>query len=456
MVADNKNTRAAISWIKSFEQGVITWQAVESRILRYMSKYSQKLRDLEDRRLATLHDKILAIRDDPYWTRMWTYQEYQLAKSDPIGMSGRLTFDADLMVTLAEHRSILERWIGRGFRQIFSGRYRQNEIGKLRGLYGSRGRYRDESVLYHFRQTSHRQCKDPRDKVYALYSLLPSLQAQYPPEYKKSSGQVMHETTAYTLRKEGLEILNLFRLLGDRFSTCWTYPSWVLDLTSPTEHESDLFVAYNWWSSHQKLIPAITDDLSTMTIWARCISVRFPVLQLGSTMPDIIKQLVEVADVHNKSWGGLECRLISLMHACLDFSDLEVDFGRDPCTKAKEIFDFLQRIADQGTHSIDDPLWKELCDVFPANAGKTILDIHDSVVKGFAISGPDVRPGDVAVMDSGLPAPLILRPYHDDGELYYRLVDIAYIPLMSKRPRLNGTFDYLRYLERPPQVFSVR
>ncbi|OJJ73336.1 hypothetical protein ASPBRDRAFT_28586 [Aspergillus brasiliensis CBS 101740] len=404
MATDGKNTRAAISLAKSTEQKRITWQVVGWFILIYMSKYSEYVCDLKDMRLGTLYGQIVGIHKDPYWT---THVDIP---GIPAGQKG-----SDL---------------------------HEGESNVLPCSCGGVGR-----------MTSHRQCKDPRDKVYALYSLLPSLQAKYPPDYNKPVGQVMHETTAYILQNEGLECLISFRLQGGHLSSRCPYPSWVLDLTSPNEHETPLSKAYRYLPYCQKFIPAITDDLSTMTIRARCISVCFPVVQLGSTMPDIIKQLVEVADVHNSSWGDSESRRISLFFACLGpgLYDFGFEIQDVRSTRARKIFDLLQKVADQEAHSITDLLGTKLCGVLTAHAGKTILDINDSLVKGFAISGPDVQQGDVAVMDSGLPAPLVLRPFHENGELYYRLVDFAYIPMMSQMAHWEGAFDDVRYMERPPQ-----
>lgn len=82
--------------------------------------------------------------------------------------------------------------------------------------------------------------------------------------------------------------------------------------------------------------------------------------------------------------------------------------------------------------------------------------MDDPIVEGFGISGPNVQQGDVAVMASGVHLPLILRPYREDNGVYYRLVDRAYIPLMSEIAIIQGRFDDARFFGRPPEVFSLR
>lgn len=454
MVNSNMDLRAAISWAKACEPGRVTRETLGWRVLDTLSQYCQKARVQRARRLVNVYDQFQLVRDDPYWARMWTYQEYQLANNDPICKSGTLTVNAYLILAFAHESLVKAYWNDQEFQEAFRRRYGEAEFRKF-CLREPTERFKNENALYHFRKTWHRQCKDPRDKLYALYSLLPSLQGKYPPDYNKPVEQVMHETTAYIVTQEGPEALSSFKLWqGNCSPSCSSsYPSWILDFGCAAEPLDALLSGYAWCSEAWKPLPMTTDDLSTMTIGARRIGSCFPVVQLGSKMPDIIDQFVSITDFRYDTWGSLESRRLSLVHACLAYTHLHAKFIQNLSAKTIETFDLLHKI---DLRRANNPWWKELCDVLPSNAGRIVFGMDDPIAEGFGISGPNVQQGDVAVMASGVPVPLILRPYRENNELYYRLVDRAYIPLMSDCAVLHGRFDHARFLERPPQVFSLR
>ena len=455
MVNSNMDLRAAISWTKACVPGRITQETGAWRVLDKLSRYHQRDRDLRAMRLLNAYEQFRLVKDDPYWTRMWTYQEYQLANCAPICMSGTLTFDAYLMLTFARE-SLMKAYLNdQQFQEAFRRRYGEAEFRKLWLLHGPTERSKGEYAIYHFHKTWHRQCKDPRDKVYALYSLLPSLQTKYPPDYNKPVEQVMHETTAYIVTQQCPRALSSFKLWqGNRspgFSS--SYPSWILDFGCAAEPLDAFLGEYGWYSNTRVPLPTTTDDLSTMTICARRIGSCFPVVQLASTMPDIIDQFVSITDVRYDTWGGLESRRLSLVHACLAYTHLHAKFTHDLRAKTTETFHLLHEI---DIHRASNPWWQELCNVLPSNSGKIVFGVDDPIVEGFGISGPNVQQGDVAVMALGVHMPLILRPYREDNGIYYRLVDRAYIPWMSEIAILQDRFNGFRFLERPPQVFSLR
>ncbi|PWY64799.1 HET domain protein [Aspergillus eucalypticola CBS 122712] len=433
MVNSNMDLRAAISWTKACVPGRITQKTGTWRVLDKVSRYHDRYRDLRAMRLLNAYEQFRL-------TRMWTYQEYQLANCYPIRMSGTLTFNAYLMLSFARESLVKAYWNDQEIQEAFRRRYGEAEFRKLWLLHGPTERSKDESALYHFHKTWHRQCKDPRDKVYALYSLLPSLQTKYPPDYNKPVEQVMHETTAYIVTKCP-RALSSFRLWQGNHSPGFSssYPSWILDFGCAAEPLDAFLGEYGWYSDARVPLPTTTDDLSTMTICARRIGSCFPVVQLASTMPDIIDQFVSITDVRYDTWGGLESRRLSLVHACLAYTHLHTKFTHNLSAKTTGTFHLLHEI---DIHRASNPWWQELLD--------------DPIVEGFGISGPNVQQGDVAVMALGVHMPLILRPYWEDNGIYYRLVDRAYIPLMSEIAILQGMFDDARFLERPPQVFSSR
>lgn len=417
MVNSNMDLRAAISWIKACKPGRVTRETLAWRVLDTLSQYCQKARVQRAKRLVNVYDQFRLVRDDPYWARMWTYQEYQLAKNDPVCMSGSLTFNHRLIAFFASVGLMQACWSDQEFQQLFKRRYGQTELfSELSNFCQPLERYNHENALHHLRKTLHRQCKDPRDRVYALYSLLPSLQAKHPPDYNKPLEQIMHETTAFIMTQEGPVALNIFKPREYNVSSgcSSSYPSWVLDFGCATESLGDPIRDYGWCSEAWKPLPVTTDDLSTMTICARRIGSCSPVIQLASTMPDIIDQFVSITDVRYDTWGSLESRRLSLVHTCLAYTHLYAKFTHDRSAKTTETFHLLHEI---DIRRASNPWWKELCDVLPSNSGKIVFGVDDPIVEGFGISGPNVQEGDVAVMASGVLVPLILRPYPENNEL---------------------------------------
>ncbi len=198
------------------------------------------------------------IASNPYWRRMWTFQEYRLARTEPLLVCGTHTFSGSSAVqaqdkTLddfiktsrdfekmkikptAETRALGEIWnlvatrhakratdvsVARAMTEMQSGREVVTGTELLSSLLG---------------MTFERVCTDPRDKIYALYGLLPYMEQVSPPDYNKPARELMHEISSYVFRNEGsgfLEVISMFTLQEDRLTNT-RYPSWVPNLTHP-------------------------------------------------------------------------------------------------------------------------------------------------------------------------------------------------------------------------------
>ncbi|KAI9927022.1 hypothetical protein MW887_003403 [Aspergillus wentii] len=441
---ESRDIRAAISWINAWVEEQTPWEAAAWRILDCLSKYSKQARNQRAKRLVNLYDGLKLIMDAPYWTRMWTFQEYQLAKSHPICMCGKLTFNAEVILSKANSTLLQKYWSDQAFKKRFQQKYGQMDVTNFENMAGQVIR-RDLPILDLLLSTSHRRCKDPRDKVYALYSLFPSLQAKYPADYTKPLGQIMHETTAFIIAQDGMpDALSLFRPLENHLSSRWPYPSWVLDFTRAAQPSNEQLHC-DLWCRGRDPKPMITNYLSTLTIWARRIGVCSPVLQFGSTILDVIKQILDIPCTRNDAREGAITREIILQQAFLAHTN-HIDLS---------ICDFLYENASKDIHRANDPRWKALCDLLSLNAGKIVFEMSDSLIDRFGIGGPNVQRGDVAVAAVGVSQPLILRPYFKN-KLYYRLVDNAYIHGVSDSALRNDRSELNWVLDLQLQVFDVR
>jgi hypothetical protein len=157
----------------------------------------------------------------PYWTRMWTYQEYHLPKREPICMCGDMEFKSSRRIggvssinklwkvctaiatrnTPAANQDDKERAHCMQVQErseLLSDDY---QIEHLSDHFTLEDSVRDGPDILRAKLggllalTCHRLCTDPRDKVYALYALVPEAQAVYPPDYNKPIQQVLVETT---------------------------------------------------------------------------------------------------------------------------------------------------------------------------------------------------------------------------------------------------------------------
>ena len=93
------------------------------------------------------------------------------------------------------------------------------------------------SMVQHLANTSERQCGEPRDRIYALYGLLPDLARAYPTDYdKKNKQQILNETAAYLVHREYLPdaLYNLTFRGEEDLLNLQDVPSWHPNLFSPS------------------------------------------------------------------------------------------------------------------------------------------------------------------------------------------------------------------------------
>ncbi|KAK8044144.1 HET-domain-containing protein [Apiospora rasikravindrae] len=217
-------------------RNVMAWTSTNNRMRRNI--YYRKLG------LATI-----LVSKFPYWTRIWTYQEFWLPKKT-VFVCGTLAFEPLL-------RS--KRWDAQ---TIIRNAYFNPEIPKNVDLSLSEEWNRLESVMeehvvtglqYGFMlelysdgkrpspekaftltllQTTGRQCTNVHDRIYGLYAFTPQLQEMYPVDCSKPACVVMYQTTAASIQLSGMILYTGFSLHSPE-PIGVSIPSWTLDFNKP-------------------------------------------------------------------------------------------------------------------------------------------------------------------------------------------------------------------------------
>lgn len=166
-------------------------------------------------------DDVQDIANRPYWTRFWVVQEFLLARQIHIWCSGNVTDEAHFKAAMGlETEMDLNGPEG----------YEQSSTSKLKALQLLTGRQPDRhpelkqslyELLLHHRNFD---CKDPRDRVFSLLSLMheddqTKLYSIFP-DYNLSHDEVVVITLSYSIEhcqiefRERPNLAHLFQALG--------------------------------------------------------------------------------------------------------------------------------------------------------------------------------------------------------------------------------------------------
>lgn len=187
-------------------------------------------------------ERVLA---SPWWTRMWTLQEMAVARRHPLMICGKTTLSLDTFYTVSlTIEGILRERSGKrvlsdsdallalrnagiraAWRSYFSGTMiRYNNDSRL----DSENRLWLADLLV---ATSVREATDPKDHVFALVGLVPTLPKSLRPNYRESTECVFQRAMLEILKFESTRDLLRFAKYSERPDL----PSWCID-----------FSAHNW------------------------------------------------------------------------------------------------------------------------------------------------------------------------------------------------------------------
>ncbi|PLB35277.1 HET domain-containing protein [Aspergillus candidus] len=424
-----------VTWAKRYVGKKIDRQTMYWWKLDITSRFSKRARRKMEVSLVRASSGILDLVKLPYWNRMWTYQEYQLATEDPICICGNVAFEMSLIDPARTRRlhavadEIRQRNVpSTGLDKKTRAHSQQvqetttsinGSDDDIRGILSSPQDYQRQDLTrvpfsWSLVLTNHRQCSDPRDKIYGCYSFSPQVHKVYPPDYRKPVEQVFLEITEYLVNHERVGTMYHYLSLRDNHLT-GSLPSWLPDYTK-LSYRMLHSQAIPWeinealWDPVKGCLPRVSQDLSTLHLWVRKAGYSTVVCTLGYDSKTVASQIINIiSDEDHVLWG--ECWAPGSVYsrfikACIFDTYRYGDF------KTEEIIAALHQVA-RGFEPEQDTrqrlCWDMLRHHLPVNYGKPVLQVKDSWGHAFAIGDPETRDGDLVVVATSTLQPLVLR-----------------------------------------------
>ncbi|KAB8231630.1 HET domain-containing protein [Aspergillus alliaceus] len=495
----------AVSWCERYIHKRTTKQALFWRKLELKELWSVEAR--REKEIAILKTFIGLRRFIilPYWTRMWTFQEYQLPEREPICMCGAFTFKASAilgtswdgvvqtpfaaMVRVGQDPVEIERKNKPSLDQDEKTRQHCLEVQRLSAIDDDeftrtmerfaffdilRDRHAPAykglaSLMY---LAYHRQCGNPRDRVYALYALVPSAQEAYPPDYNKSLEQVLVETTEYIIRKETRAcIFNLFAVRNNHLLDD-TLPSWVPDYTTSCTRVKGLPSHYiarkikeSLWTPAVEYFPHVSEDYKTLHLWGRTVGHCKPIFRFGSDLRQVVANIMnffETTEAWGTNWDPSTVRE-RFVEACLcHFPQGDTFTIQEAIEAIHELAHTYENTRIQGQSNDTDPAANEqfqskLRKELSANCNQSFFLIVTKKAQGFGICPVAIEDQDVVMIADTAEQPLVLRRQLDreHEQSSYKLVGQAYVDGLAETSNSLDSPLYTMVKDQPHEEFRV-
>ncbi|KAK8085434.1 hypothetical protein PG997_006705 [Apiospora hydei] len=215
-------------------------------VMAYTSSNNTMRRNIYYRKLGLA---TILVSKFPYWTRIWTYQEFWLPKKT-VFVCGTLVFepllrskrwDAQTIIRNAYFTpeipqnvdaSLLAEW--NQLEMVMEGHMLAGlQYGFMLELYGDgKNPSPEKAFTLTLLHTTGRQCTNVRDRIYGLYAFTPRLRKIYPVEYNKPACVLMYQTTAASIQLSGMIMYTGFALHSSE-PIGVSIPSWSLDFNKP-------------------------------------------------------------------------------------------------------------------------------------------------------------------------------------------------------------------------------
>ncbi|KAL2827980.1 heterokaryon incompatibility protein-domain-containing protein [Aspergillus cavernicola] len=468
---------AVITWIERYVQKKVTkrtlpWWKHDGKAL-----FSVNARLKKDIASLAAYKGMNDLIHLPYWTRMWTYQEFNLAKYEPICVCGRFNFNASVLSLAVQDRlvAVARTLVARlgdvqevGYEE-FAELLEQLEsydpgcfMTHVDGRKGVRTKNRKglTSLLW---LTARHHCSDPRDKIYALYGMASAAQDAYPADYTKPVEQVMKEATTYIITKEvGLTIFSVFFCRVDNVTNC-LLPSWVPEYSENAIDSVDRMaekgratqgIEIGKWAIQRadKARPYVSTDLSTLHFLAASVGNCQVLFKFGSDIRAVAVQMTQFLETIPKPLTTIweEATVLErLMQAIFCHGMPNVNL------LAENVVTIIRALSAGATSTRgcrhgcwDDELWDKVSDALGEACHKTMFLVNNERVCGFGVSGVAVSNDDEVFLANKAPNPLVLRRKQDqnnDGSgLRYQLVGQAFIDGLARCQTPNLFCDYVQ------------
>ena len=451
MGPSNPAIALAVSYAEAYVEKRFTATTFYWLKLKFASKFSRRAK--KEKLLASLraYEGRLDILGLPYWTRMWTYQEYYLPRDEPVCVCGDLEFQTASIHNEAFDRLLLDEeistaWDANTEAGVLDERDKQRivlskKLDRTSPLFP--GIRPDNSNITPFDRLSNllvytqsRCCFDPRDRIYALYGIASKAREIYPLDYSKPIEQVHLEATAFMIHYEYWLPFYVFGLDINK-PLNGSSPSWVPDFS----RKLHLHPITHYLSPRDEatLRPAtISDDLTTFSVSAWNLGNISSILKLAESALGVLQQLRGLLrkQPFEPALKGNVCKSseeIFLGVARLSVTALNKGDGYSSTEVTNAFRAIVRTLPEDGQldkHQGGDEV-RSLCVQGAGElAGGTVFTTEDGIL-GVQVGGRDLEDGDIVAVAPQTGIPLVFRAEPtgttDEKSEYVRLVGIARI-----------------------------
>jgi hypothetical protein len=428
-----------------------------------------------------LHYLMFFLIHAPWFSHVWILQEMALAKDEPLICCGRRSIPWDKF-GFAWAKALTCKPVHNLWRQasyICSDRMplfqrgfdRLPLLSELREGIKIHG-VRSIAELVSASRTA--GATDPRDKIYALFSMIPEAERELiKVDYRKDIGTVYAEAmTAAFANGRGMRLLSITSLPDPTLGL--SYPLWVPDFSSESDNEDDGFdilplhpLGVSVSGSKEASERATVDpDFETARVEELFIDVIHDVLEFKEFVDDSMEQFPEVEKLVA---DALERRLPAARSYLEPFKTKEPLWSMLISNKSKidgepapesygtmyevyrgralvpaEVADIGGKYVDDGLYTqnwqeeYQDQLFLSHCAFFTTDCG----------LSGRGMKW--IKKGDHVVILFGAPVPFILRPVGDSA---YQVIGIAYVGGIMDGALVNKVLELA--LDKPREFALV-
>lgn len=459
-----------VSWMRTQNRKGYSGASAKWLRLNTMAAFSKKAARNRDWAIARAYDGYCKLRSLPYWERMWTFQEYILPRNEPVCLCGNIQLFqfttvlsdpwtkvltdtlcdlADEALTRLDATEMYSESAPPASMASFS--VNLESIPELRAN-------RNYSLRHLLISTVDRKCGDRRDKVFALYGMMPAVQYLYPADYTRPVNEVMHQAAAYIVNfEQGSKLLwHQFGLYDERLSDASPYPSWMPDFTKSVQ--SSASKTGKGVNLHVPLMRGVAPPLTRpdgnpalisvgnvhplLRIWARYLGTCEVALRFGDTAAVVLQQMNGLlGDVLDGNFSNTmrkpETLLPRIGRACVAHYFERSEFS------PKEIVRTMIEAADYEpsvTVLTNKSCFEQLVLAAEGLTGKELIVTKDGC---FGISVGGVKDGDIIIIPPDVETPLVLTrdPTASVGGVqYWKMVGTAIIDGIM-HPREGEMFD---------------
>lgn len=462
-----RNIELAVSWAqtyvaKTYGPSSAYWLKLDAK-----AKFSKTARRERDWATLGALEGYFEGLSLPYWSRMWTFQEFRLPPREPACQCGQVTFYASSMLGEAEQAihtagfavmrqfaELVRTWSGRPLTDDESATadeihaanrrlLRKSDFGRKNSIVSLARARRDwrqneSPLLYLLITTAERQCFAGHDKMYALYGMVPAVQDANPPDYDKPLREVVFETAVFLVRHErGPLMWSNFGLREDRLSEQAEFPSWVPDFAeadqeSPKIHRELHGRVAERLRRWDEAPPAeiIDEKSTTLRLWARNLGHVKVLHRFEGDSKDVldqIRRLVRAADGSDPEMRNLYSELSQIRKPnTLGARMASMCFSHHVRRFQFEVDQILETLFHAGnpaeSSSRRSDCWYMIEDASGKLAGKVLFATENG---SFGIGVGGIRDGDILVVPPQVRLPLVLTKESPSDGSYHRMVGTA-------------------------------